>query len=424
MTIQNRSKNTRRQGDGSIYKYTTGEGVRYRWQAFVTANPNESHSEVKRVSKGGFKTAKEANASMQAALSNVRSGKVAIPSADLFGDYAMIWLDSKKIANSTRVGYEKILRVHLLPRLGHLKLRDIFPGTIAKMYRDLEKSGNQGRLTKGTALTANTVNKIHIVLGSILQAAMLDGKVPVNHARNNPAAVNAPTGADILDQQEELKVWTGEELGEFLFWDIETYEDDLFALWLLFAWTGMRRGEGVALKWQDINFKNNTISIRRSSDSALRKTVKNSTKTKKNRSIAVDEETMSVIQEHKRRRAQMGIHLAAPDAFVFGNLDGSVRNPGDVGERFTRTVKKAQQVIPNLPDLTIKGLRHTHATLMLESGIHAKVVQERLGHSNITTTLNIYSHVTPTMQEDAMNRLRKYVNSQEKPFDENEAKEA
>ena len=107
------------------------------------------------------------------------------------------------------------------------------------------------------------------------------------------------------------------------------------------------------------------------------------------------------------------------EAFAFGNLDGTVRNPGDVGERFSRTVKKAQQELPTLPDLTIKGLRHTHATLMLESGIHAKVVQERLGHSNITTTLNIYSHVTPTMQEDAMNRLRQYVNKQEKPLSDN-----
>lgn len=418
MANKKTSKGTRRQGDGSIYKYETSEGIRFRWQAFVPVNPHEGTSETKRVSKGGFTNAKEANASMQAALKNVGEGKAAIPSADLFGDYAMIWLDTKKIANSTRVGYEKILRVHLLPRIGKLKLRDIYPGTIAKLYRDLEKSGNQGRLTKGSALTANTVNKIHIVLGSILQAALLDGKVTVNHARNNPKAINAPTGSDILDQQEELKVWTAEELGEFLFWDAESH-DDLFPLWLVFSWTGMRRGEGVALKWQDINFKNNTISIRRSSDSALRKTVKNSTKTKKNRSIAIDEETMSVLQEHKRRRTLMGAQLTTPDAFVFGNLDGTVRNPGDVGERFSRTVKKAQQELPTLPDLTIKGLRHTHATLMLESGIHAKVVQERLGHSNITTTLNIYSHVTPTMQEDAMNRLRQYVNKQEKPLSDN-----
>jgi integrase len=409
MTTQTRSKNTRRQGDGSIYKYITGEGTRYRWQAFVAVNPNESDTEVKRVSKGGFKTPKEANTSMQVALSNVRNGKVALPSADLFGDYALIWLQTKKIANSTRAGYEKILRVHLLPHLGNMKLRDIYPGTIAKLYRELEKSGNQGRLTKGTALTANTVNKIHIVLGSILQSAVYDGKVPVNHARNNPNAINAPTGSDILEQQEELKTWTAQELEAFLEWN-ESMQDELHPLWHLFAWSGMRRGEGVALKWQDINFTNKTVAIRRSSDSALRKTVKNSTKTKRGkRSIVLNDETMAILKAHKASRSQLGIQFVQADAFVFGNLDGTVRNPGDVGERFSRTVKKAQMVMPDLSDLTLKGLRHTHATLMLESGIHAKVVQERLGHSNITTTMNIYSHVTPTMQDDAVSRLTNYV---------------
>jgi integrase len=108
-------------------------------------------------------------------------------------------------------------------------------------------------------------------------------------------------------------------------------------------------------------------------------------------------------------RGQLGFQFVQADAFVFGNLDGTVRNPGDVGERFSRTVKKAQIAMSSLSDLTLKGLRHTHATLMLESGIHAKIVQERLGHSNITTTLNIYSHVTPTMQDDAVSRLTDYV---------------
>lgn len=409
MTAKTTIKRNRRQGDGSIYKYNTGEGTRYRWQAFVAVNPNEADSEIKRVSKGGFKTPKEANTSMQAALTNVQNGKTALPSSDLFRDYAMIWLDTKKIQNTTRAGYEKILRVHLIPRLGHMKLRDIYPGTIAKLYRDLEKNGNQGRLTKGTPLTANTVNKIHIVLGSILQAAVFDGKLAVNHARNNPSAINAPTGSDILEQQEELKTWTAQELESFLKWNRST-QDDLYAMWHLFAWSGMRRGEGVALKWQDINFQNNTVSIRRSSDSALRKTVKNSTKTKRSkRSIVLDAETMSVLKAHKAMRGQLGFQFVQGDAFVFGNLDGTVRNPGDVGERFSRTVKKAQIAISALSDLTLKGLRHTHATLMLESGIHAKIVQERLGHSNITTTLNIYSHVTPTMQDDAVSRLTDYV---------------
>jgi integrase len=253
------------------------------------------------------------------------------------------------------------------------------------------------------------VNKIHIVLGSILQSAVDNGKIVVNHARNNPNAINAPTGADILEQQEELKTWTAQELESFLEWNLES-QDELNPLWHLFAWSGMRRGEGVALKWQDVNFANKTVAIRRSSDSALRKTVKNSTKTKRGkRSIVLDDQTMAVLKAHKATRSQLGIQFVQAEAFVFGNLDGTVRNPGDVGERFSRTVKKAQMVMPDLSALTLKGLRHTHATLMLESGAHAKVVQERLGHSNITTTMNIYSHVTPTMQDDAVSRLTNYV---------------
>lgn len=397
-------------GDGTVYRYTTKSGIHYRWQAVVQANPSEGSTETKRVSKGGYLTAKAAHIAMQEALINTRNGKAALPSSDLFGTYALTWLASKKIANSTRVGYEKILRVHVLPRLGEMKLKDIYPSTISKLYRDLEKSGNKGRLTKGLGLSANSVNKVHIVLGSVLQGAVHDGKLSVNHARNNPSAINAPTGSEILEEQEELRTWTAQELNAFLSWN-RASQDELYALWHLFAWSGMRRGEGVPLKWQDINFHNKTVAIRRSSDSALRKTVKNSTKTKRGkRSIVLDDETIAVLKVHKSSRSLLGIQFVHADSFVFGNLDGTVRNPGDVGERFSRTVKKAQAELSDLSSLTIKGLRHTHATLMLESGIHAKVVQERLGHSDITTTMNIYSHVTPTMQDDALHRLTSYMN--------------
>lgn len=407
MPSKAKSSRSRRVGDGSIYSYRTSTGLRYRWQAFVRVHPDQEFSETKRVSKGGFLSAKSANESMQEALLNTRKGKAALPSADLLCDYATAWLESKKIANSTRVGYEKIIRVHINPHLGRKKLKDIFPSDISKFYRELERSGNKGRLTSGEGLSANTVNKVHIVLGSILQSAVFDGKVVVNHARNNPRAINAPTGADILEQQKELQIWTSENLNTFLDWNAHE-GDDLHALWYVFAWTGMRRGEGVALKWQDINFKNKTISIRRSSDSALRKTVKNSTKTKKNRSISVNDETLDVLARHKAMRSALGLHAVQPDCFVFGNIDGSVRNPGDVGGRWKKIVEKARDAHPELPELTIKGLRHTHATLLLQSGAHAKVVQERLGHSDITTTMNIYSHVTPTMQAEALERLTTY----------------
>ena len=141
--------------------------------------------------------------------------------------------------------------------------------------------------------------------------------------------------------------------------------------------------------------------------------MKNSTKTRTNRSVSLSDATIEVLLRHRESRSQLGEDYIRPESFVFGTLDGTVRNPADVGERWSRTVRRCQAEFPDLGSLTIKGLRHTHATLMLESGVHAKVVQERLGHSNVTTTLNIYAHVTPTMQESAILNLEMYVKGEE-----------
>jgi integrase len=91
------------------------------------------------------------------------------------------------------------------------------------------------------------------------------------------------------------------------------------------------------------------------------------------------------------------------------NDAGAIRSPNEVGRRWTFRVERARAAIDGLPRVTLKGLRHTHATLLLELGEHPKVVQERLGHSTITTTMNIYSHVTPTMQKGAANRFAEHL---------------
>jgi integrase len=401
-------KKTRSYGEGSAYAYKTKSGTKYRWQASFREDPFDELSALKRLSKGGYATLKEANAEMQRVLIDARAGTNPSSSRESFESYSKLWLEKQKLANSTLMGYEKIVRVHLVPRLGKLKLTQIVPSTISKLYRDLEKNGNRGRLTSGNPLSANSVNKIHIVLGSILKSAVDDGLLRINHARNNPKAIEAPTARSIRMEKKELRTWAASQMVAFLEWNRDIEQDDFYPLWLLYFMSGMRRGEGVALQWDDINFETGTISIRRASDSGLRKATK-PTKTYRDRPVLMDPETMSVLKAHRSQRAKLGIQFVRSDAFVFGNLDGSVRNPGDVGERWSKTLAKARQVQPQLTHLTIKGMRHTHATQLLEAGVSGKVVQERLGHSNIATTMDIYSHVTQTLQLAAVQALSRYL---------------
>lgn len=133
------------------------------------------------------------------------------------------------------------------------------------------------------------------------------------------------------------------------------------------------------------------------------------TKTGSARVVDIDSVTLDALKSWKATRGSIALGFARADAYVFGNLDGAIRSPNEVGRRWTYRVAAAQKALPELKRITLKGLRHTHATLLLELGEHPKVVQERLGHSTITTTMNIYSHVTPTMQRTAIDRLAAHI---------------
>jgi len=182
----------------------------------------------------------------------------------------------------------------------------------------------------------------------------------------------------------------------------------MFPLWRTLAYTGMRRSESLALRWSDINFTTGRISLRRAVDVTLPNTTK-VTKTGSARVIDIDAETLGVLKAHKISRGAISLDLALADAYVFGDDNGAIRVPDAVTSRWTRRLDWATAQIDSLPRVTLKGLRHAHATLLLELGEHPKVVRERLGHSTITTTMNIYSHVTPTMQKSAIDRFAAHL---------------
>lgn len=185
-------------------------------------------------------------------------------------------------------------------------------------------------------------------------------------------------------------------------------DDELFPLWRTLAYSGMRRSEALALRWGDLNFTTGRLGIRRAADVTTRNLAK-TTKTGSARVLDLDADTLAVLKAYKAQRGAISLTLVRADAYVFGNNAGEIRSPNEVSRRWTSRVLRAQAEPDELPRVTLKGLRHTHATLLLELGEHPKVVQERLGHSTITTTMNIYSHVTPTMQKAAVDRFAAHL---------------
>ena len=237
----------------------------------------------------------------------------------------------------------------------------------------------------------------------MLAAAVDDGLILLNPAKKK-RTVNPPTSSQVRAQKPEIITWTGPQLHAFLTWNHDELDDELFPLWRTIAYTGMRRSEALALRWGDLNFITGRLGIRRAADVTTRNKAK-TTKTGSARVLDLDADTLAVLKAYKAKRGAISLNLARADAYVFGNDAGEIRSPNEVSRRWTSRVQRAQAELDELPRVTLKGLRHTHATLLLELGEHPKVVQERLGHSTITTTMNIYSHVTPTMQRAAVARF-------------------
>jgi len=194
-----------------------------------------------------------------------------------------------------------------------------------------------------------------------------------------------------------MRTWTKEQLKEFL----EAVHDDcLSPLWHTIAMTGMRRGEAIGLRWSDVDLEGGRLAVRRALIPINREVVVSEPKTAKGRRvIALDPGTVEVL------KAQAARQLEEQDdwdegwvetGLVFTAENGAALDPESISRYWRQAVKKSL-----LPSIRLHDLRHTHATLALQAGIHPKVVSDRLGHATISITLDTYSHAIPAMQEEA-----------------------
>ncbi|MCD8501373.1 MAG: site-specific integrase [Bacillaceae bacterium] len=200
-------------------------------------------------------------------------------------------------------------------------------------------------------------------------------------------------------QKKEMKTWNEEEVRQFL--DVAE-SSRYYIVYLLAVTTGMRRGEILGLRWQDIDFKLKTLSIKQTLSN--RGDEFQETKTSSgNRSVSLPTVTIEQLKKHKKMIAQE--KLLAGNCYV--NLDlvvctslGNKLHPRNLLREFKRLTDLAE-VAP----IRFHDLRHTHATLMLKQGVHPKIVSERLGHSNIKITLDTYTHVLPGLQQAAAEKF-------------------
>jgi integrase len=364
----------RANGEGTIYHRSDG-----RWGATIT------------LEEGGRKTIygrnrREVQDLLKAVLKQRENGLLVASAEQLTGDYLARWLEDS-VRNSVRPktleSYELNVR-RLQPLIGSIKLGSLSPAHVQGAYGALLRSG----------LSARSVHHAHAVLHRALKQAVLWSLIP----RNPTDAASRPR-----PPRTEMKTLNEQEV-RLLF---ESSEEDRFhALWVVLATTGIRLGEALGLKWDDVDLNSGRLTVRRCLQRQRGKgLVFVEPKTARSRrSIHLAPGTVSALTRHKRG-VQAQERLRAGEVWqehglVFATEIGRPLEGGYVNERFHRAIAAA-----GVPDLRVHDLRHTAATLLLTRGVHPKIVQEMLGHSTISLTLDTYSHVAPGLHAVAATQM-------------------
>jgi integrase len=406
------TKPRRRQaGEGGISQYQTRSGeTRYLVKYTATLEDGSKRVVLRRRGNDGqpFLTRKAAADYLGDVNAAIRKGAHVVPSDTTVGKFGRLYLDGLRLAPSTLAGYRRILELHILPKFEHVQLTKLAGAQITAHYRELEKTGRRDH-ANGRGLSANTVRHVHVFLKAMLSQAVRDGLILANPAdRAKPPAAREA-------KAPEMKTWTGPQLGDFLAWaDAEGLPDA--AAWRLLAFSGARRGEVLALRWRDLDIEAGRVSIRRSVGVVHNKgespqILEGPTKTGRERVVDLDPRTIAALRSWRLARAGLDLRLARDDALIFGNLEGEHPHPGRFTHRFGVHVARHRRQLGDdaPPPIRLHDLRHSHASLLLAAGVPVKVVSERLGHSTVMITLEVYQHVLPGMQAEAAAKFASIV---------------
>jgi len=337
-------------------------------------------------------TKRDAERALREVLLSLEQGSYVKPNKLTVGEWLDQWCESFVIMNTTLrtyVSYRSIIDRHLKPGLGSIPLARLEPQQIQAYYADrLAK----GRVDGKGSLSNRSVLYHHRILSKALDQAIKMGLVVRNVAKLITPPRVARATINVLDAGEASKLL-----------DIAS-NTMYYPLFTMLLYTGLRRGEAIALRWKNIDLLGLELNVVESAYRLRKEFIIKEPKTlHSKRAVSLSPSLSALLREYREdqefMRKQMGNPLTDED-FVFSWPDGRPLDPDVVTKAFHRIAGKA-----GLTNIRLHDLRHTHATLMLKAGVHPKVVSERLGHANIGITLDTYSHVLPGLQEAAAERF-------------------
>ena len=363
---------------GTFKKYVGKRGVSWRAVVDVGKDPVTGKRLQRRVTA---KTRRECEAAVARLLAEVQDQRVVLDRGMTVSEFAGRWLEGKygHVREATHRRYADLMRLHILPTIGRLKMRELGPAQIQSLHSVWRAAG----LSPTSAYHAHYI--LHGMLGQAVQWRIL--------VTNPCKLVKAPRRAKV-----EISTWSAAEVSRVV---TAASSSPLEALWSVALCTGMRRGELLGLMWHDIDFQQAELCVRRTlSRGGKNQFVVGTPKTKSSlRSIALPAIAVTHLirlQEEQDKRRQRAGDAWHDEGFVFTNELGEPLHPNAVTRQFDELIAMAA-----VPRIRIHDLRHTNATLLLTQNIHPKIVQERLGHSTISMTLDLYSHAAPHLQRQA-----------------------
>ena len=375
----------RASGEGNIRKRKDG-----RWEGRYIAGHDENGKPIRKNVLG--KTQAEVRDKLKAAIELAQSLDVSNAENYTVEQWVNTWYElysKPNIRESTQDYYQRFIRLHIIPHIGHIKLTKLTGRDIQKMYNDVREHGRtrKEQKEKTPGLSNAYVRGMHTMLHNCLDRAVKEKLIPYN-----------PSDDCILPKlkKQEMKILKPEDMAAYL---KEADQRGVLPMFFLVLCTGLRRGEIAALLWEDLNIEKKTISINKQAVGIKGGGVKvTQPKTDTSiRQISVSQQVIDLlVQEHEK-------HPDNPVMFP-SPVNGGMWYPDAINRLHQKILKRA-----GLEHIRLHDLRHTFATVALQNGVDIKTVSSMLGHFDAGFTLRTYTHVTTKMQEQAADTMGQFI---------------